>query len=499
MTTIDLIIVFVYVLGSILAGLASKGKQETSEDYFMAGGGLSSLFGTILVGLSIAATLFSGISFIAYPSVVYSDGLVLLMNLIVIGMPVSWLALRYWFLPRYLALGVRYPYDGIEKRFGTPTRTLSAVLFILMRVGWMAAMIYAPTLAVMAMGNLSQAWFWPLVLITGLSCTLYTVFGGIKGVIVTDAIQFVVLALGIVTTIVYILWRLPVSFDVAWTDLQSTGHFHWLDFSTSLTKPLTFWSVAFGVSVANLANYIGDQMSLQRYLATGTVRAANRAFVINVLGVMFVLILLALVGLALFVWYRHVPDLNLPAKTDKIFPYFVATRLPTGLAGLLLAAILAATMSSMASGINVLSATVTLDFRVRFGSPMSDAQQLRYAKITSLLIGLASTFAAGFISDSGTLFMLIQIMLGVFAGPLLIVVVLSVAKIPIRNSAMFVAPLIGAAVGGYVAFAGLSGLWVSPFGAAATLLVALIGSIGYSRRDEQLSSSAAVAASESAR
>lgn len=476
MTTIDLLIVVLYIAGSVIVGFAAKGKQETADDYFMAGGGLKSAFGTVLVGLSIAATLFSGISFIAYPSVVYSVGLILLMNVMIIGMPVAWLVLRFWFLPRYLALGVKFPYDSIEMRFGVPTRTLAAALFVLMRVGWMAAMIFAPTLAVMAMGNLGQAWFWPLVLIVGLSCTVYTVFGGIRSVIVTDAIQFIVIAVGIAATIAYILVRLPIPLGQAWSELGQSGHLRWLDFSTDLTKPLTFWSVTIGVTVANLANYVGDQMSLQRYLASGGLKSANRSFLINVVGVMLVLVLLAGVGLALHVWYQHMPDPALPQKPDKVFPHFVATRLPVGLAGLLLAAILAATMSSMASGINALAATVTLDFRVRFGGPMVPAQQLRYAKISSLLVGLASTAVAGFVDRLGMLFLLIQVLLGVFAGPLLTCVMLSVARTRINGAAMFLGMIVGCTVGAVVAWTNLSELWVSPFGAVAALVTAWVAS-----------------------
>ncbi|HRK32234.1 MAG TPA: hypothetical protein PLD59_14300, partial [Tepidisphaeraceae bacterium] len=426
-TTFDIVIVIVYLAGCIAAGLLSRGSKADTQEYFTAGGGMGSFFGTIIVGLSIAATLFSGISFINYPSVIYGSGILLFVGAVLVSMPASYIILRWWFLPRYLSTGSIYPYDVLETRFGLATRTIAASLFVLMRIGWMATMIYAPTLAVIAMGKLDpDRWFWPIVLVTGLSSTIYTVMAGIRGVIITDAIQMVVIAIGIALTIGFAWSHMPVPFSVAYQDLADSGRLDWQKFSLDPTVGFTFWTVTIGVTVANLGNYLADQMSLQRYLATGSARAACRSFLVNIIGVVVVLVLLAGVGLSLFAFYRHVDDPTLPALTDKIFPHFVATQLPSGLCGLVLAALLAATMSSLTSGINSLAGVVTLDFRERFGSPMEDRQKLLFAKLISLAIGLAATLSAGLVSRLGDLFSATQVILGVFAGPLLACVMLSV-------------------------------------------------------------------------
>ena len=194
----------------IVVGLATSGRQKDADDYFTAGGSLGGWFGTILVGLSIAATLFSGISFMFYPAVMYNGGIVLFVGVTFVSMPVAYIVLR-WFLPRYLGFGGSHPYEIIESKFGSATRTTASILYVLMRIGWMAALVYAPTVAIMAAGNLSPEWFWPCVLITGLVSTLYTVFGGIRGVIITDAIQFVIIVVGIATTFGCIWLKLPVS------------------------------------------------------------------------------------------------------------------------------------------------------------------------------------------------------------------------------------------------------------------------------------------------
>lgn len=355
---IDLTIMAVYIVGCMTAGILARGKRtDDAEDYFTAGGRLGGWFSTIVVGLSIAGTFFSGISFITYPSIVYSDGILMPVWGVLVSMPLAYLVLRFWFLPRYLAGGWRFPYDVLEARFGPATRTAAAGLYILMRIGWMAAMIYAPTIAIMTMGRLDDRWFWPIVLITGLSNTLYTVVSGIRGVIVTEAIQMLVIIAGVAATIGAAWWQLPVPFGEAFSGLREAGRLDLVNFSLDRTANLTVFTIVIGLTVGNLVSYIADQMSLQRYLATGDIRSASRSFLVNIAGVFIVIGLLTLVGLSLFVFYAHVNDRALPTGPDQVFPHFVATRLPVGVAGLLLAALLAAT--SIPSGINTVAAVLT--------------------------------------------------------------------------------------------------------------------------------------------
>jgi SSS family solute:Na+ symporter len=476
MSTIDVIIIVAYLLGSMLIGLLLRGKDKSSEDFFTASGGLTSLFSIVVVGLSIASALFSGISFVMYPGVVYSSGITVIAGIILICMPVSYLVLRYWFLPRYLGHGCRFPYDIVEERFGLGTRMLASGLFALMRIGWMAAMVYAPTLAIMTMGKLDARWFWPLILAQGLSSTIFTVFVGVRGVVITDALQMIVIGLGIAATIGFALTQIPVPLSVAWSDVMHSGRLIHLDFSLDLTKGLTFWTITIGIIVGNLGNYVADQMSLQRYLATGSASAAGRSFLVNVVGVYAILILLAAIGMSLFVYYSHVPDPTLPMRNgvidaDRVFPHFVATRLPTGIAGLLMAAIMAA--SSMTPGINTVAGVLTVDFHARIWPRTSKAQQLRWARYYSLIVGVASTIVAGLLADARGLFELVQVILGVFSGPLLACVVLAVSGIRLSGRAMSIGMVVGCLVGIAATRTSLAGLWVAPLSVITSMLVSL--------------------------
>jgi len=184
-----------------------------------------------------------------------------------------------------------------------------------------------------------------------------------------------------------------------------------------------------------------------------------------------VVLLLTTVGLSLFVYYSHTVDPALPTKADQVFPHFVATRLPVGVAGLLLAALLAAT--SIPSGINTLAGVLTLDFHARLRPGLSDAQLAKWGRIYSLIIGLAATAAAGVVSSLGSLFESSQIILGVFAGPLLSCIVVAVGGWRCRGWAMVTGMMVGWLAGIAVTYAGAYALWVAPVSAMVTIVVAL--------------------------
>jgi sodium-coupled monocarboxylate transporter 8/12 len=477
LSLIDIIIIIFYLVATIATGILCRGKQEDADDYFTTKGGMGGFFSSILVGLSIAATLFSGISFLGYPSVVYGNGIGILFG--IVNFFIAWAVLVFWFLPRYLnAHGTKHPYDIIEQRLGGKVRTLAALMYVLLRIGWMAALIYAPTIAIMAAAGVEgTAWFWAIVLTIGFASTIYTTLGGIRGVIITDAIQFVVIAIGVSMTIAVILNRLPVPMGEVMGFLNDSGKLKLVDFSFDPTKLITIWSILIGVNIANFSMYMADQMSLQRYLAAGSVRSVSRSFLANTLGVSVVLLLLGFVGLALFAWYHYNPDPNMPEATDRIFPYFVSTQLPAGAAGLILAAILAATMSSMTSGINTLSATLSLDFRARMGKAMTPAEQLKFGKKVSLIVGIAATFAAGIVKSLGNIFEMTQALLGLFLGPILTCMFLSLIKKKVHTPSLFCGLIAGLAAGCVVTYSQIANPWVPAASFFVSLAVTYAGTI----------------------
>ncbi|MGC1275109.1 MAG: hypothetical protein WBC44_15505 [Planctomycetaceae bacterium] len=469
---VDVAIIAVYLIAMVAIGIACRGRQSDENDYFTGGGGFSQVFGAILVGLSIAATFFSGISFLSYPSEVYKTGVTIVAGIVIL--PLGGLIVAYWFLPRYLKFGVREPYEIVERRFGYPTRAVAAMMFVLLRITWMGTLIYAPTVAVMAAAQLPESYFWPIVLTIGLTSTFYTTLGGIRGVIVTDAIQFLVIAIGLVWPVAYVASHFPAPLSEAWSYLGDSDRLQWIKLSTDFREPYTIGSLVFGFMTANLAIYIADQMSLQRYLASEDLQAARRAFAINIAGVMIVIVLLALVGLSMAIWYGLATSRIPPEKADHVFPFFVASELPAGGPGLILAAILAATMSSMTSGINSLAGTLTLDLASRSGRLTTSAQRLAFGRWASVAIGVLATGVAGLVGKLGSIFEIAQATTGVFLGPLLACVVLSVTRIAVRPWSMVVGMIAGSVVGWIVVASNVYVLWVAPAAAAISFAAPLL-------------------------
>jgi SSS family transporter len=472
---IDVAVITVYIIGVAATGILCKGKQEDVDDYFTNKGRMGGIVSSIIVGLSIAATMFSGISFLAYPSVVYQTGIGFLLGLV--NFFIAWAILVFWFLPKYLnSQGTKHPYDIIEQRLGGSIRTLTAGMYVLLRIGWMSALIYAPTIAIMAAtGTESNIWYWAIVLVIGLTSTIYTTLGGIRGVIITEAMQFLVIALGISITIIIILVRMPMPLADVIGFLEQNNRLKLFDFSLDPTKLITVWTILIGVNIANFSMYMADQMSLQRYLAVGSIRSVSRSFLTNTVGVIVVLSLLSVIGLLLFAWYHYNPDPNLPAAPDKAFPYFVATQLPKGVSGLVFAALLAATMSSLTSGVNAVSATISLDFRARMGKPISPKMQLGFGRKVSLSVGLIATLAAGLVKSLGNIFEITQALLGLFLGPILTCMFLSLIRKPVNTNALIAGIFISLAAGAAVTFSSIANTWVPAVTFFTSVAIALAG------------------------
>lgn len=467
---LDYWIVGIYLFGAVALGIACRGRQKNIDDYFTASGRLDGRIGTILVGLSIAPI--SGLSLLAIPAVSYEHGFKL--ALIVVCLPILWIILHFFFLPRFLKGGVRNAYDVIEQHFGSSVRTTAALIFVALRIGWLAALVYAPALMVLTILGLDREWFWPVNLAIGICCTLYTMLGGVRGVIITDAVQTTMMMVGMGFVVGFVLLKLPVSLPAALAELRSAGHLPIADFSLSFTERFTVWSIVLGWTAGNLSSYMADQMQLQRFLATGSAKAASRSFGINVAGSVFTVLLLIGIGIMLRVWYAHEADPNLPGAADKILPYFVAHRLPSGISGLLIASILATTMSAMTSGINSVSGSLTNDFFVRFGRLRGEAELLRFARLTSLIIGLVATVLAGSVEQLGSIFDIQIKIMGCFNGPLLACMILVVLRVRIRPWGMIAGMLAGGVIGWLITNSAADSMWVPPGSFLATIVIATI-------------------------
>ncbi len=338
-------------------GLWFARRQRDTEEYFVG----SRKMNWFAVGISLFATAFSSISFVALPSTAaYADYHLLVTYLCI---PLIITPLLWWvFVPVYHRLGLTSVYEYLEIRFNRPMRRLGTLLFALYVIGWMGSMVFATGLIVKAALDLSpQQFTWTLIAI-GLFATAYTAIGGIRAVIWTDVLQAATLGGGMVA----VLFLTMRQIDGGWSAVVQTGiehdKFQMFDMDWDPRRGGTFFAALMFGLFAYLPGYAAAQTTVQRYLCVDRLSNARRALLINAAVATVVAVLFFFVGTTLFAFYHGsgFPQLE---KEGQILPHFVLHELPyQGLSGLLLAGLFAAVMSTIDSGINALTAVVVYDW-----------------------------------------------------------------------------------------------------------------------------------------
>ncbi len=398
LTTIDLVIIGLYLLGLIGLGLWFSRRQKTTEDYFVAGRRM----GWFVVGISVVVSLVSANSMLGAPGYVYAHDLQF--------MPIEWLVIVpialfvvYAILPVFHALALTTAYTYLERRFGLSVRMLGSALFILLRGSWLAAVIYAPSIALSAVvdvpGLNEQQEIWLAVLVVGIVATIYTVLGGIEADMWSDIVQFFVLVGGLLLVGFYVLrdvggwsevWRIGSETGRTFP-LRSAEEFGGWVFNPNLkaTVEVMFLWAFLGQGVGLLRDAGTDQLTLQRYFSARSLKESTRGVWLAWMSDVPLMALLYLTGLGIFAYF-HVHGaqfVGLPDNPDQMLPYFVAAVLPVGISGLFIAALFSATMSSVDSGINSLSAACITDFYRRLrGTEGTESSRTAFDKFIAALL-----------------------------------------------------------------------------------------------------------------
>lgn len=407
MTVPDLAAFLTYLVG-ILGFSYALNRRRPAPDVFLAGRRM----GWFPIGLSVMITLFSAVNFVAFPTEVIEHGLYVLASLpvfLLVALPVTRV-----FIPFFHRMRLTSVYEYFERRFDRRVRLLAAGLFLLWRLFWMAASLHATALLLAAVTGLPYP---ALVLLAGGLAALYTAFGGMRTVMWTDVIQFAVLFGGIAAALVLALAPQPGGGGGFWRAAAEAGAlrpFRPFDpafLSWNPTVRITLWSGLLGTFVVFLTRYGADQMVVQRYFTARTLRAAVRGFQWSLLAALSALSLLALLGIAIAVMD---PGSQAPAMAR--FAAF-ARALPHGLTGVLAAGLLAATMSSVDSGLNACLAVWMTDFEQTSGGRRYRGLS---AAVTVLTIALA--FLLG---RTGDLFSVVNRVINGIGSPLLALMLLA--------------------------------------------------------------------------
>jgi len=370
--------VFTYLLLMVWIGWVCAQKNQTTNDYFRGGQRIP----WWAAGLSIFATMLSAITYMAIPAAAYTSGWTLfLANTYILIMPL----IVFVFLPFYRRLNVTSAYEYLERRFSLAVRWLGSAIFILFQCGRMAVVLYLPALALASVSDLNIE---TCIVAIGLLCIVYTVVGGIEAVIWTDVVQAIVLIAGALISIIYLSYQLDGGWGNA-IQIAAEGNrlFESVDWSWDLTVA-SAWVIMIGALFHNLLPYAASQDVVQRYLTTADEATAARSIWLNAILSVPAQAAFFLIGTGLYVFYRQQPErMDVTLQNDAVFPYFVVSELPMGLAGLIVAGIFSASQSTLSSSMNSIATAVVTDFYRRLAPMKTDAQCLSAARWVTVVVG----------------------------------------------------------------------------------------------------------------
>ncbi|HXT26429.1 MAG TPA: sodium:solute symporter [Candidatus Eisenbacteria bacterium] len=384
---IDLAIVIAYLLGVTALGVWFRRGQQDARDYFL--GGKTAPWWAL--AFSIVATETSTLTIIGTPALSYATNLTFIQ--LVFGYLVGRVLIVLLLLPGYFRGEFFTAYALIEKRFGPRMRAVAASTFLVTRAIAEGVRVSAIALVVSVVLGTSERL---AVMIVIALTILYTFEGGMKAVIWTDVAQLLLYLTGSAVTLAFLLHAIPGGWsEVTRSAAEAGNKLQFLDFSFSWATKYTFWSGVIGGAFLTMASHGTDQTIVQRLLAARNESDSRKALLASGGIVLFQFTLFLLVGVLLFVFARHSPLLQPGERTDRILPLFLAKEMPVGLAGLMLASIVAVAMSNASGSLNSLAASSILDFSAAAGR--QDAKKLLSLSRWMTLVWGVVLMALGFV------------------------------------------------------------------------------------------------------
>jgi len=357
---LDWMILAVYGLLLLGIGWGYSYFQKSKEDYFLGGREVN----PVVSGVSMYVSFFSAITYLAIAGEVIKYGPLMALTIMTAG-PVIFIIGSYLIIPFFMNLNVISAYEILEKPLGIQVRKIASVIFLVTRVVWMALLIYLASKAMVVMMGWGEQTIFLITVILGIITVVYTTMGGLKAVLLTDVIQFIILLVGAVATIGMVASQfggvgnlIPTTWSSHWPkiDVVNFNPYVRLTVFFAFVNTVTWWVCTTG----------SDQMAIQRFLSTRNLKAARTSFAVTQIGMMIMTLLLMFVGFSVMKFYGSKPNLlpegiDLTVDADFLFPHFIANQFPMGMSGLVIAALFSASMSSLSSGINSTSSVLAMD------------------------------------------------------------------------------------------------------------------------------------------
>lgn len=375
-------ILVLYLVGMLLMGFYFMRKEKGADDFFKGGGRIP----WWAAGISIYATMLSAITYMTIPAKAYTTDWTyypMLWMILLISFPV----IKYY-LPYFRKLNVTSAYEILEQRFNLFTRLLASTLFCIFMIVRMAIVLYLPSLALTAVTGID---IYLCIVLMGLVTIIYCTMGGVEAVIWGDVVQGLILVFGALFAVVYLAVNTEGGVMGCIDIALANDKLRLFDWSNSWSQAC-WWVIIIGGLANNLISYTSDQTVIQRYLTTPDEKSAGRGILVNGVMSVFVSVAFYMIGTGLYTFYKtHPTELDVTmAQSDAIFPFFMMSQMPAGIAGALIAAIFAATMSTISSNINSVATAFSIDFWKRFRRT-TDSQLVvvaRWASVVSGMIGL---------------------------------------------------------------------------------------------------------------
>jgi SSS family transporter len=354
MSSLDFLVVGVYLALTVIIGLLSGKGQKTGLAYFLADRSMH----WFPASVTMTAVSISAITFVGMPGQAFKSDWTFLQLYLLIPLA-AWVVCRV-FLPHYNRLRVVTAYQYLETRFDVATRKWTSALFQVILCGSTGVVICAPSIMLAEVTGFSVV---VSVLIVGAVTTLYTVLGGVRAVIYTDLLQAALSMVGWAIVVVFIVRALPDGLLGAWQLAAEHNKLHFFDFTLDPHVPATFWASMTAMFFTHLALAGVNHTQVQKFLTVASLEGGQRAILLH--GVMQLGVYFAFFGLGtlLYVFYQAYPA-RLPEGigADRVLPAFIMRELPNGLRGLLVTAVFAAAMSTISSAINSLASATVVDF-----------------------------------------------------------------------------------------------------------------------------------------
>lgn len=372
-------VIIAYMLVMMGIGVYFVRKNNTTDQFFKGGAKIP----WWAAGISIFATALSAITFISIPAKAYGAdwGMFMFNMAILMIVPI----VIHYYLPFFRKLKVASAYQYLEQRFSSPVRYLASVFFCFFMFARIAIVLFLPSLALNAVTGID---IYTCILLMGLVTIAYCTMGGIEAVVWADVVQGIILVGGALVSLGFLIHGIEGGFSGMMDVAVADDKFNILNFAFDLSQPV-FWVVLVGGLANQLLAYTSDQSVIQRYITVKDTAGTKKGLWLNGFLSIPIALIFFLIGTALYVFFKQHPEMLSVgmSNTDSIFPHFIMCRLPVGIAGLLIAAIFSAAMSTLSSNINSTATVLTEDFYRRFRKGATDKQAMTFARLSGIVVG----------------------------------------------------------------------------------------------------------------